>query len=112
MNHYLIELYTPNTAWKTLSFDERKDYLNHIATAMNKLTDTGVKALTLTALNTQIDQSSDHQFLAIWSFPDQQTCDALLAGIKASGWYDYFDHVNAAGATHDFNTHLDALIHI
>ena len=30
-------------------------------------------------------------------------------GIKASGWYGYFDHVNAAGAEGDFARHLGAL---
>lgn len=69
MNHYLVELYTPNSAWKALSFDERKNYLNNVGSAMAGLSDAGVKALTLTQIDSKIDQSSDHQFLAVWHFP-------------------------------------------
>lgn len=109
MNHYLVELYTPNSAWKALSFDERKNYLNNVGAAMAGLSDAGVQALTLTQIDSKIDQSSEHQFLAVWHFPNQEVCNALLAGIKASGWYNYFDHVNAVGAECGFNEHLEAL---
>ncbi|EPF71366.1 DUF6616 family protein [Acinetobacter rudis] len=109
MNHYLIELYTPNAAWKGLAIEERKKYLNEVGTAMSGLYEAGVKALTLSPLSPDVDQTSEHQFLAVWSFPDQDTCDALLAGIKASRWYNYFDHVNAAGKETGFLEHLDTL---
>ena len=61
------------------------------------------------ASNSLLDQGSKHRFLGIWRFPDVQARDALLTGIKASGWYGYFDHVNAAGAEGDFARHLGAL---
>jgi hypothetical protein len=109
MNQYLIELYTPNSTWKGLSSDERTQYLNNVGAAMGQLTEQGVKALTLTQIDAQIDQSSEHQFLGVWYFPNQEARDALLAGIKASGWYDYFDHVNAAGKEGSFSEHLEAL---
>ncbi|AUZ55559.1 hypothetical protein B1L07_11225 [Stenotrophomonas acidaminiphila] len=35
--------------------------------------------------------------------------DALLAGIHASGWYTYFDHINAASDEGGFATHLQQL---
>lgn len=112
MSHYLVELYTPNSAWKALSFDERKNYLNNVGTAMAGLSEAGVKALTLTQIDSTIYKSSDHQFLAVWHFPNQEVCNALLAGIKESGWYNYFEHVNAVGAESDFNEHLISLSNI
>jgi len=47
--------------------------------------------------------------MRIWRFPDTAARDALLAGIKASGWYGYFDHVNAASGTGSLESHLKAL---
>ncbi|VFS92091.1 Uncharacterised protein [Pseudomonas aeruginosa] len=76
---------------------------------MSGLSNMGVEVLTLTEIEPGIDRGSEHRFLGIWRFPDAQSRDALLAGIKASGWYGYFDHLNAAGADGDFARHLSAL---
>ncbi len=35
--------------------------------------------------------------------------DMLIAGITATGWHDYFDTVNAAGAGTDLGGHLAQL---
>jgi len=112
MSHYLIELYTPNSAWNALSKNERKQYLGNVATAMGGLLELGVKPLTLTQIDTAVEQHSEHLFVAVWHFPNLATRDALLSGIKASGWYNYFSHVNAAGIETSFAEHLDALCNI
>lgn len=109
MFHYLVELYTPNAAWKTLPVEQRQQFLGSIGSAMSGLASMGVEVLTLAETEPGIDQGSEHRFLGIWRFPDPQARNALLAGIKASGWYEYFDHVNAAGADGDFARHLAAL---
>ena len=110
MNHYLVELYTPNTAWKALSKEARQQFLSHIGTAMQGLSELGIEVLTLTETSSGMDQNTNHQFLGIWRFPTSQSRDALLAWIQSSGWYGYFDHVNAAGLKGDFNQHFKDLI--
>lgn len=65
--------------------------------------------LALAETDGSLDQASPHRFLGIWRFPDTAARDALLAGIRASGWYGYFDHVNAASGTGGFESHLQAL---
>ena len=79
---------------------------------MSGLSDLGVQALTLTEIESKVDQSSEHQFLAVWHFPNKEVCDVLLNGIKASGWYNFFDHVNAVGKENSFIEHLDLLSNI
>ncbi|RFA26613.1 hypothetical protein CAI21_16790 [Alkalilimnicola ehrlichii] len=106
MSHYLIELYSPNAAWTALPNDQRQQFLDGIQTAMGSLSSLGVEVLTLSKTDTDIDNAAAHRFLGVWRFPNIQARDALLAGIKASGWYDYFDHVNAAAAAGDFDSHL------
>lgn len=109
MHHYLVELYTPNAVWQSLPIEKRKQYLNNVGAAMGSLSSMGVEVLTLTETVHEIDQASEHQFLGIWRFPNQQTREALLQGIHASGWYKYFNHINAAGTEGSFPQHIDAL---
>lgn len=110
MSHYLVELYTPNAAWKALAADQRLQFLGAIGAAMEGLVSLGVEVLTLAETESGIDQGSEHQFLGVWRFPDAQAREALLAGIQASGWYGYFDHVNAAGHAGGFEQHLETLL--
>lgn len=109
MPHYLVELYTPNAAWMALPVAQRQQFLGNIGNAMSGLASLGVEVLALAETEPGIDQGSEHRFLGIWRFPDEQARNALLTGIKASGWYDYFNHVNAAGSEGGFEHHLAAL---
>lgn len=108
--HYLIELYTPNAAWKALDATQRQQFLGAIGNAMNELSGLGIEVLTLAETAPGIDHGSAHAFIGIWRFASLEARDALLAGIKASGWYDYFEHVNAGCASGGFEQHLAALM--
>ena len=117
MSHYLVELYTPNSAWRALPADSRQQFLDGIQTAMGGLSFLALEAIGATitlaygfsSAAWAIEVMGEYRFLGIWRFPDLQARDALLAGIKASGWYDYFDHVNAACNAGGFEHHLAAL---
>lgn len=106
MSHYLVELYTPNAAWKALAANQRQQFLDGIQRAMGGLASLGVEILALAPTDASIAHASPQRFLGIWRFPDAATRDALLAGIQGSGWYDYFEHVNAACESGGFATHL------
>ena len=110
MSHYLVELYTPNATWNALPVEQRQQFLSTIENAMGSLASTGVEVLALAETEPGIDRGSGHRFLGIWRFPDPQLRHALLADIKASGWYDYFSHVNAASSAGSFENHLAALV--
>lgn len=107
--HYLVELYSPKPAWLALPQSARADFFAAIGQAMAPLAEQGVEALTLAETERTIAHASPHQFLAIWRFPTPASGQMLLAGIAASGWYDYFDTVNASCASTDFASHLAAL---
>lgn len=109
MPHYLVELYTPNAAWHALSEAQRSAFIQGIQSGMGSLAQWGVELLTLAETDTTIDNAAPHRFLGIWRFPDAQARNALLAGIAASGWYGYFDHINAAAETGNMQQHLQAL---
>ena len=109
MSHYLVELYTPNVAWNALPTEAREQFLAGIQTAMGSLASLGVETLALSETDPTIDQATEHRYLGIWRFADASVRDALLAGIKASGWYGYFDHLNAASDAGGFASHMAAL---
>lgn len=104
--YYLVELYTPKARWHALPAAERQAFLAAVGGALTELAALGVHVISLAPTEAGIDHGSPHRFLGIWSFPDRAVRDALLAGIAASGWYDYFDHVNAASAAGDAAAHL------
>ncbi|MDO5290004.1 MAG: hypothetical protein Q4F13_10290 [Pseudomonadota bacterium] len=108
--HYLVELYTPNAAWQALSRTERQGFVDGIRAGMGALAGQGIELLTLAETCADLDHGSGHRYLGIWRFADPAARSALLAGIAASGWYGYFDHVNAACGTGDMAGHLSALL--
>lgn len=109
MSHYLVELYTPNAAWLALPHSARDAFLATIGGGMAALADAGIEVLALGEVDPATALASGHRFVGIWRFNDAAGRDALLAGIAARGWYDYFDHVNAATAGGGLAGHLDAL---
>lgn len=109
MSHYLIELYSPNAQWLALTSTQRQQFLAGIQGAMATLSQLGVEVVTLSETDGGVDHTAGYRFLGIWRFEDTHSRDLLLAGIKASGWYDYFEHVNAAGSTTSFENHVQAL---
>lgn len=111
MSHYLVELYSPNPAWLALPAAQRQQFLEgcqrHGQPGCHGRAGAGPGRD-----RERPDQASPHRFLGIWRFPDTAARDALLAGIKASGWYGYFDHVNAASGTGGLESHLKALAEV
>lgn len=110
MYHYLVELYTPNATWQALSNEQQMQYLNTVGEALGNLSSMGIEVLTLTETVSPIEQNTSHRYLGIWRFSDPKAREALLDGIRASGWYQYFDHLNAAGAEGNFPQHIQALV--
>lgn len=112
MNCYLVECYSPNARWLALSTDERHAFLQQIQHGMAALAELPVDILTLAPTTSGIDRQSAHRFLGIWRFGNEAARAALLQGIAASGWYDYFDHENLAAAEVGFVEHMQDLINI
>ncbi|HZX78227.1 MAG TPA: DUF6616 family protein [Lysobacter sp.] len=109
MTCYLVELYSPNAVWKALPREQRIRFLNRVAEGVAKLPSGEVEVLALTDTDGTIDSAAAHRFMGIWRFPEPATRDILLSAIRASGWYEYFEHVNASGQVGGFSNHLDAL---
>ena len=107
--HYLLELYSPKPAWLALDGAARQAYFDRIGAGMAALSGLGAEALAMGAVAGGKLHGAPQQCYAVWRFPDEAALDALLAGIAATGWHDYFETINAAGLGVDFPGHLAQL---
>lgn len=107
--HYLLELYSPKPAWLALDVAARQAYFATVGEGMAALSAMGAEALAMGAIDGGKLHAAPQQLYAVWRFPDEAALDALLAGIAATGWHDYFETINAAGPSVDFPAHLAQL---
>ncbi len=110
MSYFLAELYSPKPAWLALSAAQRNDYFASIGPAVAALCDSGTEIIAMGEVSPGKSHTAVQSFFALWKFPDKASLDALLDGIGASGWYEYFETVNASGVGCDFPTHLSQLL--
>lgn len=109
MSHYLVELYTPKAAWLTLADADRSAYFDAVGAGMASLSSQGIEALAFGESDATHPYAATQQFFAIWKFPTKDALKALVAGIDASGWHNYFDTVNTAGSGVNMSDHLAQL---
>ena len=107
--HYLLELYSPKPAWLALDGAARQAYFDRVGAGMAALSGMGAEALAMGAIDGGKLHAAAQQVYAVWRVPDEAALDALLTGIAATGWHDYFDTINAAGTAVDFPGHLAQL---
>ena len=110
MSYFLAELYSPKPAWLALSPAQRNDFFTSIGPAVTALCNVGTEVIAMGKTTPDKPHAAAQAFFAIWKFPDEESLDALLDGIEASGWHEYFETVNATGVGCDFPTHLSQLI--
>lgn len=109
MTFYLAELYTPKAAWLALDQQDRQAFFQTIGAGLAALKALGVEAIAMGETDRMGIHPASQQFFALWRVPDDVALKALLSGIAASGWHDYFDTVNAAGQGMELSGHLAQL---
>lgn len=95
-----IELWTPNDTWKALDPSERQAFMEGVGGAMQQMTEAGITTLGWGTIESDTPLRTDHDFVAVWQAPSKEAITMLEAGVEASGWYDYFDQVNARAELH------------
>ncbi len=109
MPHYLSELYTPKQAWLALDPAGRHRFFDAVGSGLADLSDLGVEPIAFGEVDAGTLHAASHAYFAIWRFPDEAALHALVSGIAASGWHDYFETINAAGRGIDLPGHLGQL---
>lgn len=106
MAHYLAELYSPKPAWLALDQTGRNRFFETVGAGMGALSALGVEPIALGRTDPTTLHAPSQTFFAIWRAPDETGIAALVSGIAASGWHDYFETVNATGPGVDLGGHL------
>ena len=106
MSHTLIELYTATPAWTALPSEQRTAFFARIGARMQQFDPARITPLAMGRIATGVSHGSNEQFYAVWHCASREETDALVAGIAATGWHDYFATTNAVGAVDAMAQHL------
>lgn len=94
--HILIEQWKIKAAWLALGVDQRQDYVQNTVQGMETIMPLGIRALGWGFVD-RVEHGSGYDFWSAWELDSQKAVDAFLAGLKAAGWYDYFEQENITG---------------
>ncbi|WP_049439285.1 DUF6616 family protein [Stenotrophomonas maltophilia] len=106
MSHTFIELYTATPAWTTLQPEQRNAFFARIGAGMQQFDPVRITLLAMGRIARGVQHGSDEQFYAVWRCASRADADALVAGIAATGWHQYFATINAVGADDGMGRHL------
>lgn len=109
MTHMLVELYAPKPAWLSLNAAAREAFFAKVGESIGALTALGIEPISFGDVDSDFVHATDRRFFAIWRAPDREALGALVDGIAASDWHDFFDTINAAGPVTGIAEHLAQL---
>lgn len=92
-----VELWSAKPAWTALSDEEQAAYIDRIGGSIAGLQEQGVELAHIAVTDPETDLHAGYDYLAVWTMPDTATRVAMEAAIRADGFYDYFDQINASG---------------
>lgn len=95
--YVVVEAWTPKPAFLTAPPTQRADFFAALDAGIAALGSTGVEPLGWGRTDPSGEHGSEHDWFAVWQVRDAAAADTFLAGVLASGWYDYFEQTNLRG---------------
>ncbi len=92
-----IELWNPTEAWKSLSKEERQEYLGQIGPHLQGLMEQGVEIISWGKNNKDTSHRAGFDYFAVWKFPSNEMAKEFENVVESAGWYNYFEQVNLSG---------------
>lgn len=92
-----IELYNYAPAWLNLSERERRDFVAVVENAVAEMESGGVRVIGFGFNSLKTDRRAPYDFFCVYTMPTTDFARTFEAQVEASGWYGYFDQVNASG---------------
>jgi hypothetical protein len=97
MQHIFIELWKFKDTWRDAGIDARAEYVEKLAPMVQGMVEAGVEIIAWGYNDETVDRRVDYDVFGVYRLPNRELFEQLQAGVAASGWYDYFEHVNAGG---------------
>lgn len=107
MQQIFIEFWSIKDEWRALAPDARAAYAKRLMPAMQEAADEGLEILAWGYNEPGIDRRLSYDVFAVYRLPDERMLAKLQQMIAHSGWYTYFDQVNAGGAVRSPEAILD-----
>ena len=92
-----IEFWKTKQAWTDSTKEERGNYLTALGPAIQQLLDEGVQIISWGKNETSTFNRADYDYFAVWNFPTAESAQNFEHLVEASGWYNYFEQINAMG---------------
>ena len=92
-----IELWRAKSSWRNLSKEERGNYMEQLAPAIQQLMDNGVEIVSWGTNDSSTFERADYDFFGVWNFPDSKMAREFEKMVEEAGWYNYFEQVNIMG---------------
>src|SRR4051812_25741097 len=96
MKIYIV-LWKAKAPWKNLSIEARDAYIGPLSAGIKQLMEEGVEVINWGANDGSNLNNVDHDFFAIWRFPNDMVAKSFENMVVGTGWYNYFDQVNVMG---------------
>jgi len=96
MKNY-IELWKAKDSWKSLSREERGNYLSLLGPHIQNFIENGVEIVSWGVNEDITFQRVEYDFFAIWNIPNSKIVEEFEKLVEEAGWYNYFEQVNACG---------------
>lgn len=97
MQHIFIELWKFKDTWRDAGVDARAEYVEKLAPVVQAMTSAGVEIIAWGYNDATVDRRVDYDVFGVYRMPNRELFEKLQEGVAASGWYEYFEHVNAGG---------------
>ncbi|WKN42931.1 DUF6616 family protein [Tunicatimonas pelagia] len=92
-----VELWKVKESWKSLSKEERANYLSKLAPAIQHFAEKGVEVVGWGENDEETSKKADYDYFAIWNFPNDELVMEFENLVEEAGWYNYFEQVNICG---------------
>lgn len=104
----VVELWTPKPAFLAASPEVRKRIAAGVRAGVAEMAAGGIRSLGWGRIGATAEHPSGHDWFAVWETPSAEAARAFFDGVAASGWYEWFDQVNASGTALSVDDALDA----
>lgn len=98
MQQIMVEMYNYRNSWHDAAPEVRASFVDGLLASFGKNPVPGMEIIAYAANDPTTDKGAPYDFFCVYRMPDSVSRRQFEEVVAASGWYDYFDQVNLAGA--------------